>query len=147
MRETRVRSLGRVDPLEKDMATPLQYSCLENPMDGEAWWAIYIVHGVTESRTQLSDFNIHIYIYNIYIYSGWFTHGQGRVFTICGSSSLMYKSVVKAPVSLNSSIYLQTYDYFCVCLYYFCVCLYFFLVVFFFPNKCSLFVLFFFDTI
>ena len=35
---------------------PLQYSCLENPMDGGAWWAIYIVHGVTESRTQLSDF-------------------------------------------------------------------------------------------
>ena len=33
---------------------PLQYSCLENPMDGEAWWAT--VHGVTESRTRLSDF-------------------------------------------------------------------------------------------
>ena len=34
--------------------TPLQYSCLENPMDGGAWWAA--VHGVTKSRTQLSDF-------------------------------------------------------------------------------------------
>ena len=33
--------------------TPLQYSCLENPMDGGAWWAI--VHGVTKSRTRLSD--------------------------------------------------------------------------------------------
>ena len=33
---------------------PLQYSCLENPMDGEAWQAI--VHGVAKSRTQLSDF-------------------------------------------------------------------------------------------
>ena len=32
----------------------LQYSCLENPMDGGAWWAT--VHGVTKSRTQLSDF-------------------------------------------------------------------------------------------
>ena len=32
---------------------PLQYSCLENPMDG-AWWAA--LHGVTRSRTQLSDF-------------------------------------------------------------------------------------------
>ena len=51
MRETRVRSLGREDPLEKDMATPLQYSCLENPMDGGAWWAIYIVHGVAELDT------------------------------------------------------------------------------------------------
>ena len=34
--------------------TPLQYSCLENPMDGAAWWAA--VHGVVKSRTQLSDF-------------------------------------------------------------------------------------------
>ena len=34
--------------------TPLQYSCLENPMDGGAWWAA--VHGVAKSRTKLSDF-------------------------------------------------------------------------------------------
>ena len=34
--------------------TPLQYSCLENPMDGGTWWAA--VHGVTKSRTRLSDF-------------------------------------------------------------------------------------------
>ena len=34
--------------------TPLQYSCLENPMDRGAWWAT--VHGVVKSRTQLSDF-------------------------------------------------------------------------------------------
>ena len=34
--------------------TPLQYSCLENPMDGGAWWAA--VHGVAESQTWLSDF-------------------------------------------------------------------------------------------
>ena len=33
--------------------TPLQYSCLENPMDGGDWWAE--VHGVAKSRTQLSD--------------------------------------------------------------------------------------------
>ena len=33
---------------------PLQYSCLENPMDGGAWWAT--VHGVTKSQTRLSDF-------------------------------------------------------------------------------------------
>ena len=36
---------------------PLQYSFLENPMDGEAWWAI--VHGVAKSRTRLSDFPSH----------------------------------------------------------------------------------------
>ena len=34
--------------------TPLQYSCMENPMDEGAWWAA--VHGVAKSRTQLSDF-------------------------------------------------------------------------------------------
>ena len=34
--------------------TPLQYSCLETPMDGGAWWAA--VHGVAGSWTQLSDF-------------------------------------------------------------------------------------------
>ena len=34
--------------------TPLQYTCLENPMDEGAWWAV--VHGVARSRTRLSDF-------------------------------------------------------------------------------------------
>ena len=34
--------------------TPLQYSCLENPMDTGAWWAV--VHGVAKSQTRLSDF-------------------------------------------------------------------------------------------
>ena len=32
---------------------PLQYSCLENPIDSGVWWAI--VHGVSKSRTRLSD--------------------------------------------------------------------------------------------
>ena len=34
--------------------TPLQYSCLGNPMDRRAWWAA--VHGVAKSRTLLSNF-------------------------------------------------------------------------------------------
>ena len=34
--------------------TPLQYSCLENPMNRRAWWAA--VHGVAKSQTWLSDF-------------------------------------------------------------------------------------------
>ena len=42
-----------ISPAEGN-GNPLQYSCLENPMDGGAWWAT--VHGVTKSRTQLSDF-------------------------------------------------------------------------------------------
>ena len=33
---------------------PIQYSCLENPTDGGAWWAA--VHGVSKSQTRLSDF-------------------------------------------------------------------------------------------
>ena len=36
------------------VCTQLQYSCLENPMGGGAWWAA--VHGVSKSRTWLSDF-------------------------------------------------------------------------------------------
>ena len=39
---------------EEGNGTPLQYSCLENPMDGGAWWAT--VHGVGKSQTRLSDF-------------------------------------------------------------------------------------------
>ena len=35
---------------------PLQYFCLENSMDGRAWWAT--VHGVAKSRTRLSDFTL-----------------------------------------------------------------------------------------
>ena len=42
--EMQVQCLGWEDPLEKGMANPLQYSCLENPMGREAWWTI--VHGV-----------------------------------------------------------------------------------------------------
>ena len=34
--------------------TPLQYSCLENLVDGGAWWDA--VHGVAKSQTRLSDF-------------------------------------------------------------------------------------------
>ena len=49
MWEAWVRSLGWEDPLEKGKATLLQYSGLENPLD-------CIVHGVSKSGTQLSDF-------------------------------------------------------------------------------------------
>ena len=36
---------------------PLQYSCLENPMDREAWWAM--VHGTTKTQTQLKQLSMH----------------------------------------------------------------------------------------
>ena len=42
---------------------PLQYYCLENPMDGGAWWAT--VHRVTKSQTQLSDFTFTFKQYTI----------------------------------------------------------------------------------
>ena len=53
MWETWVRSLGQKDPLEKGMATILQYSCLENFMDRGAWQAA--VYGIAKSWTQLSN--------------------------------------------------------------------------------------------
>ena len=42
-----IPGLGRF--LGEGNGNPLQYSCLEKPMDGGAWWAT--VHGVTKSRT------------------------------------------------------------------------------------------------
>ena len=63
--KTWVQPLGREDPLEKEMAThssihgnPLQYSCLETPMDRGAWRAID--HGVAKSQTPLE--HIHMYV-------------------------------------------------------------------------------------
>ena len=54
-----VQSLGQGDTLEE--GNPLQYACLENPMDRGAWWVI--VHRVAKSWTQLS-----IYAYCIHNY-------------------------------------------------------------------------------
>ena len=47
---------------------PLQYSCLENPMDGGAWQAT--LHGVAKSRTRLSDFTLlYTLVSFFYVYS------------------------------------------------------------------------------
>ena len=46
--ETRVRPLGREDPLEKGMAIHSSVLAQGNPMDSGAWWAT--VHGVTKSQ-------------------------------------------------------------------------------------------------
>ena len=49
--------LGRLRELVGEgNGTPLQYSCLENPMDGRAWWAA--VPGVTRSQTRLNVFTL-----------------------------------------------------------------------------------------
>ena len=44
MQGTRVQSMDREDSPGEGNGNPLQYSCLENPMDGGAWWAT--VHGI-----------------------------------------------------------------------------------------------------
>ena len=54
MRETWIQFLGAEDPPGEGNGNPLQYSCLENPMDRGAWLAT--VHGVAKSRTRLSNF-------------------------------------------------------------------------------------------
>ena len=48
-------------PLGEGNGTPLQDSCLENPMDRGAWWAA--VHGVTKNRTRLSDFTFTVHFH------------------------------------------------------------------------------------
>ena len=53
MQETWVRSLDWEDSPGEGNGNPLQYSSLENPMDGGTWWAT--VHRVAKSRTRLSD--------------------------------------------------------------------------------------------
>ena len=64
-----IKKKKKVCILEKAMVPPLQYSCLENPMDGGASWET--VHGVAKSRTQLSDFTFTFYFHALYI--GWWT--------------------------------------------------------------------------
>ena len=54
--ETAIKLRTSVGLFGEGDGTPLQYSCLENPMDGGAWWAA--VHGVARSQTQLSDFTL-----------------------------------------------------------------------------------------
>ena len=49
-----------IDQNGEGNGTPLQYSCLENPMDGGAWWAA--VHGVAKSQTRLNDFTFTFHI-------------------------------------------------------------------------------------
>ena len=65
--------------------TPLQYSCLENPMDGGAWWAA--VHGVTKSRTRLSDFTFTFHFHALE--KEMATHSSVLAWRIPGMGSLV----------------------------------------------------------
>ena len=54
--------------LKANAMFPLQYSCLENPMGGEAWWAA--VYGVAQSRTQLKRLSSSRSAVFIFLYRG-----------------------------------------------------------------------------
>ena len=64
---------------------PLQYSCLENPMAREAWNAA--VHGVTKSRTQLSDFTFTFHFHALE--KEMATHSSVLAWRIPGTGSLV----------------------------------------------------------
>ena len=59
MQETWVRSLGWKESPGEGHGNPVQYSCLENPMDRGAWWPT--VHGVAKGQTGLSTERTHIH--------------------------------------------------------------------------------------
>ena len=50
--EIQTWDVTRVDSIGEGNGNPLQCSCLENPRDGQAWWAV--VYGVTQSQTRLT---------------------------------------------------------------------------------------------
>ena len=62
--------------------TPLQYSCLENPMDRGAWKAA--VHGVAEGRTQLSNFTFNFHFHALE--KGMATHSNVLAWRISGTA-------------------------------------------------------------
>ena len=73
-------------PLHREgNGTPLQYSCLENPMDGGAWWAA--VHGVAKSWTRLSDFTFTFHFHALE--KEMATHSSVLAWRIQGQGSLV----------------------------------------------------------
>ena len=105
--------------------TPLQYSYLENPMDGGAWQAA--VHGVAKSQTQLSDFTF------IFTFMHWRRKWQPTPVFLPGESqergSLMgcrlwgHTEQDTTEVTQQQQLFItaQTHTYVCVCV---CVCVY-----------------------
>ena len=65
--------------------TPIQYSCLENPMDGGAWYAA--VHGVMKSQTLLSDFTFTFHFHSLE--KEMATHSSVLAWRIPGTGSLV----------------------------------------------------------
>ena len=56
-----VRVMGSISELgsspRRKHGNPIQYSCLENPMERGAW--LYMVHKIAKSQTQLSNYHFH----------------------------------------------------------------------------------------
>ena len=75
--EIQNRLFGHCFQIGEGNGNPLQYSCLENPMDGGAWWAT--VHGVAKSRTRLSDFT-YLLIVGLENHKVFFLHKMTRSF-------------------------------------------------------------------
>ena len=67
------------------LGTPLQYSCLENPMDGGAWWAA--VRGVAKSWIRLSDFTFPFHFHALE--KEMATHSSVLAWRIPGTGSLV----------------------------------------------------------
>ena len=78
-----MRSLGGV--FGEGNGTPLQYSCLENPMNEGAWWAA--VHGAAESQTRLSDFTFTFQFHALE--KEMATHSSVLAWRIPGTGSLL----------------------------------------------------------
>src|SRR5574341_1212850 len=77
--------------------TPLQYSCLENPMDGGAWRAA--VHGVAKSRTRLSHFT--------FTFMHWRRKWQPTPVFLPGERSEEHTSELQSPTNLVCRLLLE----------------------------------------
>ena len=97
-KETPVLSLGQEDPLKESMATPLQYPCLEIPMDGWAWWAT--VHSVAKSQTWLKWLSTHTCAENRLVASTVWR--KGRTWSGCLMSTRFSFRVMKIVQKLDS---------------------------------------------
>ena len=87
-----IPGLGR--SLGERNGNPLQYSCLENPMDWGAWWAT--VHGVPKTWTQLSDFTFTFFsllkwTHDLRYHTSWsiFSFALGECFPVSAESLLL----------------------------------------------------------
>ena len=77
--------LSAISMVREGNGNPLQYSCLETPMDGGAWWAA--VHGVAKGQTWLSDFTFTFHFHALE--KKMATHSTVLAWRIPGTGSLV----------------------------------------------------------